>query len=396
MSYHVRPTSSIEYAQHMARLRAQQVQQQLAAHQAQFQAQQARTQAQQQALWWQQHQQQMLQAYQQGHQQRQQPLAAYQTQFRARQAQQAQQAQQQAPLQARTIRENQRRGYNFGSDDDDDECCEYCDGDGCEECDDDGTVPRTVQCRGITQRGARCQITSDSAHDGQRRFADAAEPLTCGSHYCAFHTEQEWERESSESEHVCYECDGEGCPECGGEGCEECLDDVREVPPPVVSRATHTSSAAIPAAPSEDEVAIVGYRSRQERDAEARRHAIDVESDGETAQGSAICPAKPAAKPAAKGKLAAPAKPAAQASKPSTKPVGKRAAPSGPAAPAEPATRAKRVAAAEPAAPTEQPLKGKKRTAAEQAVEPIANEPRRTRSRVAATTSAAGSGIKTR
>eukprot|EP00964_Phaeocystis_antarctica_P052056 scaffold30437_cov54-Phaeocystis_antarctica.AAC.3 len=44
--------------------------------------------------------------------------------------------------------------------------------------------------------------------------------------------------------------------------------------------------AAIPAAPSQDEVSIVGYRSRQERDAEARRHAIDVDSESETTPGS--------------------------------------------------------------------------------------------------------------
>jgi hypothetical protein len=98
-------------------------------------------------------------------------------------------------------------GYGYhqpygSSEDDDDGSCDYCGGDGCEECDDQ-FEEQLVQCRGITLRGTRCQITSDSMH-GQRKFADAAEPLTCGSHYCTFHTDQEYERDE------CLECGGEG------------------------------------------------------------------------------------------------------------------------------------------------------------------------------------------
>ena len=115
-------------------------------------------------------------------------------------------------------------GYGYhqpygSSEDDDDGSCDYCGGDGCEECDDQ-FEEQLVQCRGITLRGTRCQITSDSMH-GQRKFADAAEPLTCGSHYCTFHTDQEYERDE------CLECGGEGCPECclecECEGCPECV-----------------------------------------------------------------------------------------------------------------------------------------------------------------------------
>ena len=88
------------------------------------------------------------------------------------------------------------------------------------------------------------------------------------------------------------------------------------------------SSAAIPAAPSQDEVAIVGYRSRQERDAEARRHAIDVDSESETtpvkrpacAAEVAARPAKPVAKLIAKPAVRLRAKPVAKpAARPATR-----------------------------------------------------------------------------
>ena len=244
-------------------------------------------------------------------------------------------------------------GYGYhqpygSSEDDDDDSCDYCGGDGCEECDDQ-FEEQLVQCRGITLRGTRCQITSDSMH-GQRKFADAAEPLTCGSHYCTFHTDQEYERDE------CGECGGEGCPECclecEGEGCEECEGcDIQPLPGSL--RPAHATgiaaaiqqqqqqqyaqsaayyrqqaglaatSAAIPAAPSQDEVAIVGYRSRQERDAEARRHAIDVDSESETTPGKRpACAAEVAARPAQPvAKLIA--KPAARLR---AKPVAKPAA----------------------------------------------------------------------
>ena len=84
-------------------------------------------------------------------------------------------------------------------------------------------------------------------------------------------------------------------------------------------RQAYQTSAAIPAAPSQDEVAIVGYRSRQERDAEARRHAIDLDSESETTPGKAeACAAE--AKPASKltAKPAKIAEPAAR-SRPATK-----------------------------------------------------------------------------
>ena len=190
-----------------------------------------------------------------------------------------------------------------------------------------------VQCRGITLRGTRCQITSDSAN-GYGRCADAAYPLTCGSYYCTFHTHQEWERDE------CWECGGEGCPECclecDGQGCEECqpteneeewaayysqLRQQQQQYAPCTPAQWYAASfsqqqqayqnpAAVPAAPSQDEVAIVGYRSRQERDAEARRHAIDLDSESETTPDKAeACAAE--AKPASK-RIAKPAKPAAK------------------------------------------------------------------------------------
>ena len=91
------------------------------------------------------------------------------------------------------------------------------------------------------------------------------------------------------------------------------------------------TSAAIPAAPSQDEVAIVGYRSRQERDAEARRHAIDVDSESETTPGKrpacaaevAARPAQPVAKLIAKPAVRLRAKPVA---KPAARPATRLAA----------------------------------------------------------------------
>ena len=162
-------------------------------------------------------------------------------------------------------------GTRFDGSDDDD-FCEECGGDGCWECGGEDQC-EFVQCRGITQRGTRCRITSDSAN-GFGKFADAAYPLTCGSYYCTFHTQQEWERDESDE---CWECGGEGCPECcfecDGRGCEECEEEWGYAASSSQQRQAYQTPAAIPAAPSQDEVAIVGYRSRQERDAEARRHA---------------------------------------------------------------------------------------------------------------------------
>ena len=113
-------------------------------------------------------------------------------------------------------------------------------------------------------------------YSDQRRFRDAAARLGY-SNYCEFHKDQEYE------EHVCYECDGDGCPECcsecDGAGCEECLGE--------------DEMSAVPAAPSTDEVELVGSRTREERDAEARTHAIDVEAESakaaKTAPKSASC-----------------------------------------------------------------------------------------------------------
>eukprot|EP00947_MAST-08B_sp_MAST-8B-sp1_P000937 g937.t1 len=66
----------------------------------------------------------------------------------------------------------------------------------CYECD---VVEHVVQCRGVTQRGTRCQITSDSIYSSNSRFSDAAQPLADGEEYCAFHSDQQF-HESSDSE----------------------------------------------------------------------------------------------------------------------------------------------------------------------------------------------------
>ena len=178
-------------------------------------------------------------------------------------------------------------GYGFDSDEECYECggagceecgggCDECGGYGCPECNSEFEEEIT-RCHGTTQRGTRCQITSqDAVYSDQRRFRDAAARLGY-SNYCEFHKDQEYE------EHVCYECDGDGCPECcsecDGVGCEECLGE--------------DEMSAVPAAPSTDEVELVGSRTREERDAEARTHAIDVEAESakaaKTAPKSASC-----------------------------------------------------------------------------------------------------------
>ena len=293
-------------------------------------------------------------------------------------------------------------GYYDRYDGSSEDSCDCCGGDGCEECDDQ-FEEQLVQCRGITQRGTRCQITSDSVHGQRNKFADAAEPLTCGSHYCTFHTEQEYERDE------CGECGGEGCAECclecEGEGCEECEGCDIE-PLPGLLRPTHATSAAtqqaqqqqqqqqqqywqqvfaaglaatsaaIPAAPSQDEVAIVGYRSRQERDAEARRHAIDVDSESETTPGKRpACAAKVAARPAAKPAAKLIAKPAARpAAKPAAKLIAKPAAKQN----ARPAAKLCAKPAAKPAAEPAAKL------AARQVAKPVAKPAARPATRLAA------------
>jgi len=69
----------------------------------------------------------------------------------------------------------------------------------CEEC---AAGSEVVRCRGRTQAGERCQITSGAVHWSNPRFQKAAEPLTYGAQYCAFHTDQACD-------------DGEMCQLCG-------------------------------------------------------------------------------------------------------------------------------------------------------------------------------------
>ena len=247
-----------------------------------------------------------------------------------------------------------------------------------------------VQCRGITLRGTRCQITSDSAN-GYGRCADAAYPLTCGSYYCTFHMDQEWERDECDE---CWECGGEGCPECclecDGQGCEECqpveseeewaayYSQLREQQQQYApswyaasfsqQRQAYQIPAAIPAAPSQDEVAIVGYRSRQERDAEARRHAIDLDSESEATPDKAeACAAE--AKPASKLSAQPASKLAAQPAKPASKL---------PAKPAKKPTQRARPAAKLAAKPAKKPTRTAK-PAAKLIVKPLSKPAARTR-----------------
>ena len=255
---------------------------------------------------------------------------------------------------------------DFGGSDDDD-FCEECGGDGCWECGCEDQF-EFVQCRGITLRGTRCQITSDSA-SGFGKFADAAYPLTCGSYYCTFHTQQEWERDESDE---CWECGGEGCPECcfecDGRGCEECEEEWGYAASSSQQRQAYQTPAAIPAAPSQDEVAIVGYRSRQERDAEARRHAIDLDSESEATPDKAeACAAE--AKPASKRCAQPASKLAAQPAKPASKL---------PAKPAKKPTQRAKPAAKLPAKPAKKPTRTAK-PAAKLIVKPLSKPAARTR-----------------
>ena len=132
------------------------------------------------------------------------------------------------------------------------------------------------------------------------------------------------------------------CSECDGAGCEECLGE--------------DEMSAVPAAPSTDEVELVGSRTREERDAEARTHAIDVEAES--------------------AKAAKTSKKSATATKSSPMPA-KSSAKTEPAKPAKPAKSS-------PRAKTDGPAKragGRKRTLAEATNAP---EPRQTRSRARA------------
>jgi hypothetical protein len=78
---------------------------------------------------------------------------------------------------------------------DDEECeCHECGGEGCSDCDDEDEG-RVQQCCGITLRGTRCQITSDSIYSHIPAFSTAAsflEPLS-GGRFCGMHLEQEHE-----------------------------------------------------------------------------------------------------------------------------------------------------------------------------------------------------------
>ncbi len=170
-----------------------------------------------------------------------------------------------------------RGGYCFGDggwDDSESECYE-CGGEGCPECNSDYEESEVEfkQCCGITQRGTRCQISTDSIHSHQRKFADAAERLADGHDYCGMHADQEYE------DMECPECDGEGCPECcgfcNGLGCEECC------PEDYPEEEEEDREAAPQQVADDDEVVFVGSRSRKERDDELRSHAIDVENESQ-------------------------------------------------------------------------------------------------------------------
>lgn len=214
--------------------------------------------------------------------------------------------------------------------------CYACEGAGCEECDSE-YEREIIQCCGTTQRGTRCQITSESVYSHQRKFADAAERLASGERYCGFHKDQEWmdnvcdECDGAGCRECCLACDGEGCPECcdecDGEGCAECCDDYDKAPPPPV--AAPRASAPAAAAPADDEVEVVGSRSRKERDAELLKHAIDVDAEPSVK--------KPSAKKS-------PSVPTPSAKKPSAKkPIEKKPA-TPTAAPPPRVTRSKRAA----------------------------------------------------
>lgn len=168
---------------------------------------------------------------------------------------------------------------SLNDEDDDGESFECCGGEGCAECDSEWE-PEVVRCCGTTQQGMRCQITSDSVHSHQRKFADAAKPLTYGGRYCGFHTHQAGNESYGSG---CPECDGEGCTECcsncDGEGCSECEDDddVVEVPAPVAA-ALAAAASAVEAA-DDGEVEVAGSQSLDERLAELGKYAIDVDQE---------------------------------------------------------------------------------------------------------------------
>lgn len=184
-----------------------------------------------------------------------------------------------------------RGGYHMADSDGSDDCAE-CAGFGCPECDSEwDDEPVFKQCCGITQRGVRCKITTDDVGSYQQKFRDAAEPLANGEDYCGFHTDQQYDEEE---ERECFECDGEGCPECCiecfGDGCSACLPEEED-----------------------GEVEITGTRSREERDDELRKNAVDVEAAVSEPEPVAQKPI-PKAKAKGKAKAKAPVVPPAQGS----------------------------------------------------------------------------------
>lgn len=141
-------------------------------------------------------------------------------------------------------------------------CCEDCGeeeeeyvlerNDGlCENCAGPPRPPEIIQCRGITQRGARCQITSESVHSYQRKFADAAEPLAAGEHYCGFHQDQQYDHESEGEDFVCAECGDYfkwGEMDMDMEICEDCAIDQAAQKQEIAMRNAAAAAAAANAA----------------------------------------------------------------------------------------------------------------------------------------------------
>ena len=170
----------------------------------------------------------------------------------------------------------------------------------CESCaNGDFGAGRLVQCCGTTRAGARCQITSDSVHSYQRRFAEAAEPLARGERYCTFHQDQEgYDDEDDDDERECERCDEiffsheleDGlCEECRGFMSQQAAQAEME---DRARRAQEQAQAErqaqqqrwqqqqrrqpVQSGGDDDEVQVTGTRTREERDAQGRQAAIDL------------------------------------------------------------------------------------------------------------------------
>ena len=155
------------------------------------------------------------------------------------------------------------------------------------------------RCLGMTQKGERCRISSDSANARSAWLVRAAYPLLCGSLYCRFHVDQDPDKAWNGGEASCIVCgkmlrtdasSREGCcqdcyDEVKKQECRECGKDMAEANLGEFGMVCEScaKNACISLISDEEfddgEIEVAGTRTFEQRFAEGAKAAIDLTAD---------------------------------------------------------------------------------------------------------------------